>query len=814
MRVLIHDLETQTHPWYGHPSSPHCPNNYVVMDAFETVTIGGKELITSNRTERRYKDAESFRKEWSVPLDGIDVYVAHNAAFEMSWMLKHDRDNFLAFIKRGGRVFCTQLAHYLLSNQTHTYPALNEVAPLYGGTHKVDGVKLLWDQGILTSDIDPELLSEYLTGPSGDIENTTKVFLGTWNKLRARGMMRMALIRMDSLLYSAVCMDHGLMIDMDRAGVLQQQNVDALAELHDTLYATLPKDMPEEARAQFRGTRFQLSALVFGGPMKYESQVPRTTADGKVIYKKAEGPYFDSIKGALPPEECVIDAEAGGLYYHPIMKEHQARYKLGKNKGAPKTAKYETNEVDTKKGDLFYEFPGMLGPEVRNKLDEVIQTKWAGAQKLSDGSPVYSTSGDTLSVLTAHGVEIAQTLGNIAAIDKDLGSFYLKEDNKGKVSGMLQYVQPTGLIHHNLNHTSTVTGRLSSNKPNLQQLPRAEEAKEGEFKSRVKEVFVSRFDDGVILQEDYSALETVGLQTMSKDVALKDALLEGKDMHCMRLSAMEGHPYEYVLARAKDEEHPDFPVWNRMRTEVKPVAFQYQYGATAYGMAMSTGKSQEFCQAFIDAERKAFPGVEDWYDNTVYPQVESTSVSNKPIRLAMDDDRYILVRWGTYTAPSGTTYQFQQVPKMRWNPATKKREEQREFVVPQMRNYPVQGESGFFVQLACGMLIRHFIQKDFYGNKALPINTVHDACYFDVSKDVVKQVAIEVEAIMECIPEMLNLLWPSYACEVPFPVAGGAGPNMAVEHHLYTKEGKADWLATKRAFKAEFLESKGTTIQF
>ncbi|MFX3724995.1 hypothetical protein ACJBP2_10375, partial [Streptococcus suis] len=86
------------------------------------------------------------------------------------------------------RVFCTAYGHYLLSNQQDQYPALSEIAPLYGGTHKVDAVKAMWEAGYLTSQIDQELLSEYLSGPSGDIENTTRVLIGEWAQLNKRGM--------------------------------------------------------------------------------------------------------------------------------------------------------------------------------------------------------------------------------------------------------------------------------------------------------------------------------------------------------------------------------------------------------------------------------------------------------------------------------------------------------------------------------------------------------------------------------------------------------------------------------------------------
>ncbi len=821
LRCLVWDVETETNPWFGQVASPYCPDNYVVEHAGEVVTLGSPVTV-GGRWDVRYASVMDFKERFSLDLTGIDILVCHNAAYEMSWLLEHHYDNFMQALKRGLRVYCTAYAHYLLSNMQDTYPALNDVAPIYGGTPKVDAVKALWEAGVKTSDIDPALLREYLYGPNGDIANTTKVFVGTWSELTRRNMLKMALVRMDGLLFSAICMHHGLKVDSEVAARDQKRNEDLLEALHSQVNSYLPEDMPQVAREQFTATRFQLSAFLFGGPMKYVDRVARTDECGDPIYVKKLGPFFKSIKGALPEASCVFDEEAGGLWYSPELKEHQARYTAGKNKGEPKFDKYVSDEVDTKNGDLTYHFPGVIPADVRTKLELVITGEWAGSQTLADGSPVISTSGDVLDVLAAHDIPAAKVLKDIGKIDKDLGAFYIKRTfNKDgslkKEGGMLQYVQPDNFIHHSLNHTSTVTARLSSNKPNLQQLPRAEESRDGEFKSTVKEMFVSRFgDDGGILQEDYSALETVGLQVLTQDPFLKDALLQGLDMHSMRLAAMEDKTYEYVVARTKDKKHPDHALWDVMRTDVKPVAFQYQYGATAYGMAMSTGKSQEFCQAFIDAEQKAFPGVEDWYNNVVFPTVEATAATNKPIRLQLDDGRYVLFGWGTFTTHDGTTYQFRQQSKQRWNPVTKKREECKEFTVPQMRNYPIQGSSGFFVQLASAILVRHLITNDFYGGKCLPVNQVHDAFYFDCHKDVVYQAAYEVEAILESIPEMLNHLWPAYNCEVPFPVAGGFGKNMAEEEDVYedTPEAKAEFKLKKATFKGEFLGKKGIAVKF
>src|SRR5690606_31254463 len=125
------------------------------------------------------------------------VLVAHNAPFDVQWLLVHQRDRVMRFLESGGRVFCTAYAEYLLSTQQDTYPSLDRTAPKYGGSHKVDGVKIMWEQGKLTSEIDPALLLEYLAGPDGDVENTRKVFIGQMQELQERGMLDMALERME-----------------------------------------------------------------------------------------------------------------------------------------------------------------------------------------------------------------------------------------------------------------------------------------------------------------------------------------------------------------------------------------------------------------------------------------------------------------------------------------------------------------------------------------------------------------------------------------------------------------------------------------
>ena len=799
MVPLILDLETENHPYFGAVASPRHPDNYVVAV--------GTAVGTGPRNSVYYNNAEEAGDWLHIP-DEVDLIVAHNAPFEIEWFLTRQRDKFIAFLKRGGRVFDTAYAEYLLTNQQHQYPALDEVAPKYGGTHKVDGIKILWEQGVLTSRIDKQLLLEYLGGPEGDIENTRITFYAQAQELMRRGMWNMALVRMEGLLFSALAMHNGLHIDRELAFSLLKKQEERLAVISEELHTKYQSHIPDYVGFKFTSD-YHMSAWLFGGPIKYRQQDTWYEDDGRTPkYVKVDSYSFED-GFTIPVQEADLCDLA---QKEALVREHGPiqRYKAGKNKGQYRVTKEPTREIKVKWYDRVFNCPALFD---LNTLPPDVRKEWlkdfTGKRNLSDGSPVYSTGSDALDVLSKYWEgNVITLLLEYARIDKDISTYYLREEcdeegNVVKTSGMLQYLTPENVIYHSLNHTSTVTTRLSATRPNMQNTTRADKNEDGTYKSEVKRNFTSRFDDivwlnwalaagkidetfyiecrdniangianGVIIEADYSALEVVTLAAFSKDPVLVQALLDGTDMHCLRLSRKLNEPYDSVYEKCHNKTHPEHAKYKLMRTLIKPKAFAYQYGATAAGIAYATGGTVAEAQEFIDLEKSLFPGVEAYFENEVIAAVENSAWVSREMDEATGMWR--VYKRGVWVSPGGTHYEFRQYPKTEWD--TGQRIQFMQFKPTQMRNYPIQGESGFFVQGISGLVVRWLLQTDFLGGRLLPINSVHDALYFDCHKSALDTAAKNIKHIMECVPQYFATL--GYDLGVPFPVEVEAGPSM------------------------------------
>lgn len=782
--IMIIDLETQNHEYFGSKASPYCPLNYVVESAwrYDIALPDGTTQVTPTESVR-YSSREDFiaaGSQWCPIPETCWLIVAHNAAYEISWFLTHDRANFEAFLKRGGRVYCTMVGEYLVTDMQSQYPSLDETAPKYGGTHKVDGVKILWEQGVLTADIDPILLHDYLV--NGDIPNTALCFYGQLAEFNKPERNQMPLVweKQEAMLAFAYCEWFGLWVDMPTAKANQAVQEQRIGELKAELNTLLP-ELPETFKFNW-GSNYQMSALIYGGPIKYKKKV----SYDPIQYEKEDYYYFGTRR--------VTVAQAEEIGIDELTERFDANittYKSGKNKGLPKVFREDTKVEKLKWAEELFYFPGhihidSLPSHIAEKYGD--RGEFRGAQILPDGSPVFSTSGDAMEGLAKQGFTAAKLVNELASLEKDTGTYYLRTEYKPdgetvkKVSGMLQYVIPekedgSGIIHHRLNTTATVTGRLSSGNPNLQNLPR-------DGTSKVKQMFTSRFGaDGQIIEVDYSALEVVMGCVHTNDKKLLGLLQAGTDMHCYRLAFQQGMPYEEVKRLAvEDEAGPDYKKWKGLRTDIKAPSFAAQYGATAKGIAFATGMTVEFCQEFLDNEAKMFPDSIKFRDVIAEEVRRTGELPGQTKREQNDDGSWSVYKVGYFTAPNGQRYSFRQ--KKQW----KDRRQVMDYKATEMANYWCQGEAFFMMQVAFGMLIRHLIANNFYDGKVALMTNVHDAAYLDAADPVVgREAALATQRIMETARDRILQLWPNYGIlnEVLFPAAAEMGPSMYSKTHVH-----------------------------
>jgi DNA polymerase-1 len=450
------------------------------------------------------------------------------------------------------------------------------------------------------------------------------------------------------------------------------------------------------------------------------------------------------------------------------LKEQDVN-KGGKNMGAPKFKNVTVKGAYKKrKTEFVFDFKGYTKPD----------PKWKGDLTDARGGPVYGAGADIVDVLTKRGgVPFLEALGTFSALTKEIGTYLVVRDSEGKLKGMLTCVDPHALlIHHKLNHTSTVTGRLSSSDPNLQNLPRGD-------KSKVKQMFISRWADGRMIEADYSQLEVVVQGVLTGDKNLCRDLIARIDFHCKRVAASRDCSYEEALEWCKNEAHVKYAVWKVFRTEAKIFSFQRAYGAGAKTIAEATGMSIEDVEALIVAELEMYPEVEEYYAK-VEAEINRTAV---PIRAQRDNGSYGVYRRGHYTAPTGTRYSWRSYDAPAF---LRKRGITDTFSPPEIRNYPVQGTGGEFVQCVLGLLIRNLIAKDFYGNGmfdplAVLCNTVHDCVWYDcATEELSKRVWADIQPIMESIPAYYNK-HHGMDITVPFPVDGEVGLNMNELGHFH-----------------------------
>ncbi|RRQ49436.1 DNA polymerase I [Maribacter algicola] len=348
--------------------------------------------------------------------------------------------------------------------------------------------------------------------------------------------------------------------------------------------------------------------------------------------------------------------------------------------------------------------PKQLGEILFDKMKLVDKPK-----KTKTGQ--YSTAEDVLSYL-AKDHEIIRNVLDYRGLAK-LKSTY--------VDALPEQVEKsTGRVHTDYMQTVAATGRLSSNNPNLQNIPiRTERGRQ------VRKAFVPRNEDYILLAADYSQIELRIIAALSEEDTMIEAFKNGEDIHASTASKVFNVPLEEVT--------------REQRSNAKTVNFGIIYGVSAFGLSNQTDLSRSESKDLIDTYYKTYPKLR----NYISEQVDFAR-EHGYVQTVLGRRRYLKDINGSNAVVRGAA--------------------ERNAV-----NAPIQGSAADIIKIAMINIHKKLIEGAY---KSKMLLQVHDELVFDIYKP-------ELETLKQVIKsEMEN----AYELAVPLDVELGMGENWLVAH--------------------------------
>ena len=405
---------------------------------------------------------------------------------------------------------------------------------------------------------------------------------------------------------------------------------------------------------------------------------------------------FDTVE--LPLVAVLTDMEAAGIALDtPFL--HDLSVQLQRDIDTLEKGIYQ------QAGETFnLASPKQLGPILFDKLKLVDKPK-----KTKTGQ--YSTAEDVLSYLAKDHPIVADIL-EWRSLQK-LQSTY--------VTALPQEINPkTGRVHTVYNQAVAATGRLSSNNPNLQNIPiRTPRGQE------VRKAFIAKDENHVLLAADYSQIELRIIAALSKDPAMVAAFQEGQDIHTATAARVFGI----------DPSH----VTRAQRSQAKTVNFGIVYGVSAFGLSQQTDLNRTEAKELIDT----------YYAS--YPQ----------LRAYMSDQVDFAREHGYVTTVLGRRRYLKDINSQN---AVVRGAAERNAV-----NAPIQGSAADIIKLAM-IRLHQRIQNENWRAKMLL--QVHDELVFEVPKSELDAFQLVVKKEMES----------AFGLEVPLVVDLGVGRNWLEAH--------------------------------
>ncbi len=277
-----------------------------------------------------------------------------------------------------------------------------------------------------------------------------------------------------------------------------------------------------------------------------------------------------------------------------------------------------------------------------------------------------------------------------------------------------------GRIHSDFRQAVAATGRLSSNNPNLQNIPiRTEKGRQ------IRSAFVPRDKNFRFMSADYSQIELRIAASFAKDATMIEAFRNKRDIHATTAARVFRVPLDKVT--------PD------MRRKAKEVNFGILYGSTAFGLSQNLGISKTEGAEIIESYFREFPGIKRYMDDTINHAREKEYVET-----ILGRRRYLR----DINSRNITT---------------------RGFAERNAINAPIQGSAADIIKIAM-INIHHWLQREKL--KTRMILQVHDELVFDLHKD-------EEDVVK---PRITELMKTAVLMDVPMEVEVGIGKNWLEAH--------------------------------
>ena len=652
--IIVLDLETTVQ--FGEDkskdNSPYHPKNKIVSAHWRMVENGelgpAQRVITHHNDYKGTPDLTELKED----LARAEIIVCHNAKFDVSYLLETG-------FSIPEKVYCTMIGEYIFARGQRQELSLKATAERRDVTRKKsDLVDDLFKSGVGFEAMPLDTVVEYA---DADVLSTAEIYMAQQEDLLKesnKGLVPTFTLMNEMLLFLTELERNGIAIDKDILMDVKDEFVSEKTQIE--------KDLDDIVKDVMGDIPINLNSGADMSAVIYSRRV-----NDRNYHKNAFNIGLNARGKPLPPPRMNASKFANTVRKSTrrVMKAIASHCEVCDGRG--KIRKRKVN------GEPFKNLSTCSTCEGRGftlaETGQVAGLKLVPTQASDASINGFKTDKGTIKKL----IEQARAKDNLKAIE-----FLTKISRLNAISTYLDSfvkniegsTREDGLLHAQFNQTITRTGRLSSSKPNFQNIPKG-------HKFPVRKAIVSRFKGGTIVEADFSGMEFRVAGELSRDEQIISDVLGGKDVHKQTASIINQCEVDAV------DKH--------MRQDAKAYTFAPLYG----GMGAA---EPPHVQAYFKEYFNIYKGLAKWHKEL------------------MDG----VLRDGLIKLPSGREFYF---------PNSRRLGNGRITNATAVVNYPCQSfATADLVVISCVRALKRFKKENF---KSRLILTVHDSIIVDVHPD-------------------------------------------------------------------------------